>query len=134
MRIPTADAEIGFELPEDAEPTGPLTWRAADFTIELAEECPTDPLSRPFDIDDWKDGFADETWTFVEPEAPRDVGCAGRNENGTEIRVILFSQDDGDYRAARITSTAPISRSLAARIGLRIASRDDGMTLADLLS
>jgi hypothetical protein len=135
MIIPAADAEIGFEVPDDLEPAGGLTWRSADLTVELSEEQPTDPLSRPFAVDDWRDGIADAAsaaWTVIEI-APDGMGSAARNENASEIRMILFSHDDGDYRAARIVFATPPSRARLQAITVRVPSRGRAIALADLL-
>lgn len=139
MIIPSTDDDIALEIPDGASETNTLTWSAGDLTIELTGERPTDPQSRPFDIDEWTDTFASESGApadairVAEPAAPDDIGGIALDGAATEIRLILFSADNGDYRTARIrlANTAALAQARAIRI--RSRSRSYDKALGDIL-
>jgi hypothetical protein len=139
MIIPSIDDDITLEIADGASETDTCTWSAGDLTIELSGERPTDPQSRPFDIDEWTDMFASESGVpadairVAEPRAPDDIGGIALDAAGTEIRLILFSADNGDYRTARIrlANAAALARARAIRI--RSQSRSYDKALGDIL-
>jgi len=139
MIIPSTDDDITLEIADGASETDALTWSVDDLTIELSGEQPTDPQSRPFDIDEWTDTFASESGApaesirVAEPPAPDDIGGIALDAAGTEIRLILFSADNGDYRTARVrlANTAALAQARAIRI--RSQSRSYNRALGDIL-
>jgi hypothetical protein len=139
MIIPTTDDDITLEIADGASETDMLTWSAGDLTIELSGERPTDPQSRPFDIDSWTDTVASDSGApadairVAEPAAPDDIGGIALNAAGTEIRLILFSADNGDYRMARIRLASVAALAQARAIRIRSRSRGFDKALGDIL-
>lgn len=139
MIIPSSNEDITLEIPDGASETATLTWSAGDLTIELSGERPTDPQSRPFDIDEWTDAFASESGApadslrVAEPAAPDDIGGVALNAAGTEIRLILFSADNGDYRTARVQLAHTAALTQARTIRIRSQSRSYDKALGDIL-
>jgi hypothetical protein len=139
MVIPSIDDDIALEIPDDATRTDPHTWVRPEFTVEISSQQPTDPQTRPFDIDAWCDAFAHEsgnapnTVRVVEPAAPDDIGGIALDAAGKEVRLILFSSDNGDYRTVRVRLAGTASMSAASKIRVRSRSRRYDKALGDIL-
>jgi hypothetical protein len=139
MIVPTADDEITLDIPDTAQPAGERRWMAGDLTVELSPETATDPLSRPFDIDEWLEAFArdvgeePEALVVTQPAPPDDVGCVASHAGTREIRMILFSHDNGDLRTARIILGNRGTEETAHRLRIRSRSRGYEKALGDIL-
>ena len=139
MIVPSIDDDIALEIPDGARQTGPHTWVSPDVTIEITSQQPTDPQTRPFDIDAWHEAFAREsgnapnTVRVVEPAAPDDIGGIALDAAGEEIRLILFSSDNGDYRTVRVRLASAAAMSAASTIRVRSRTRRYDKALGDIL-
>jgi hypothetical protein len=69
----------------------------------------------------------------VEPAAPDDIGGIAVDAAGEEIRLILFSSDNGDYRTVRVRLANAASMRAAGRIRVRSRTRRYDKALGDIL-